>query len=95
MSGNDPSLRGKLKLTNEITYYHFCSQAELTIEGMDDKEEMGLTQDAFNIMGFEDFEVMDLYRACAGIMHMGEMKFKQRPREEQAEQDGEEGKRSH
>ncbi|EFP05608.1 hypothetical protein GCK72_018221 [Caenorhabditis remanei] len=90
MSGSDPSLRGKLKLNNDVKYYHFCSQAELTIEGMDDKEEMRLTQEAFDIMGFEDQETSDLYRSTAGIMHMGEMKFKQRPREEQAEPDGEE-----
>lgn len=42
-------------------------------------------------MGFGDDEVQDLYKNCAGIMHMGEMKFKQRPREEQAETDGTEG----
>lgn len=42
-------------------------------------------------MGFEDHETHDLYSNVAGIMHMGEMKFKQRPREEQAEPDGEEG----
>ncbi|PAV86100.1 hypothetical protein WR25_24427 isoform B [Diploscapter pachys] len=90
MSGHDPNLRSKLKLTNEVSYYHFCSQAELTIEGVDDKDEMRLTQEAFDIMGFEDTETSDLYRSVAGIMHMGEMKFKQRPREEQAEPDGEE-----
>lgn len=45
-------------------------------------------------MGFEDEEVMDLYRSCAAILHMGEMKFKQRPREEQAEPDGDEGPHS-
>ncbi|KAI6223717.1 hypothetical protein M3Y99_01432700 [Aphelenchoides fujianensis] len=89
MSGNDPQLRSKLKLTNELKYYHFCSQAELTIEGVDDKEEMRLTQEAFDIMGFEDEETANLYSNCAGIMHMGEMKFKQRPREEQAEVDTE------
>ena len=44
MSGFDPNLRSKLKLTNEVSYYHFCSQAELTIEGVDDKDEMRLTQ---------------------------------------------------
>jgi myosin protein heavy chain len=44
MSGHDPNLRSKLKLTNEVSYYHFCSQAELTIEGVDDKDEMRLTQ---------------------------------------------------
>ncbi|KJH43074.1 myosin head [Dictyocaulus viviparus] len=90
MSGYDPKLRGLLKLTNELKYYHFCSQAELTIDGVNDKDEMGLTQEAFDIMGFEDDEVMDLYKSCASIMHMGEMKFKQRPREEQAEPDGDE-----
>ncbi|TKR70123.1 hypothetical protein L596_022184 [Steinernema carpocapsae] len=90
MSGFNPKLRDELHLTNDLTYYHFCSQAELTIEGVDDKEEMGLTQEAFDIMGFEDHETADLYKNCAGIMHMGEMKFKQRPREEQAEADGEE-----
>lgn len=46
MSGFDSSLRGKLKLTNDLKYYHFSAQAELTIEGVDDKEEMRLTQEA-------------------------------------------------
>jgi myosin protein heavy chain len=56
MSGFDPSLRGKLKLTNDVSYYHFCAQAELTIEGVDDKDEMRLTQEALDIMGFEETE---------------------------------------
>ena len=58
------------------------------MQGVDDKEEMKLTQEAFDIMGFTDSETESLYRNTAGIMHMGEMKFKQRPREEQAEPDG-------
>jgi hypothetical protein len=32
-----------------------------------------------------------MYKNVAGVMHMGEMKFKQRPREEQAEVDTEDG----
>lgn len=50
-----------------------------------------ISQEAFDVMGFEDSETHDLYASTAGIMHMGEMKFKQRPREEQAEPDGDEG----
>lgn len=69
MSGNDPNLRNNLKLTNEMKYYHFHSQAELTIEGVDDKEEMRLTQEAFDIMGFTDEECSNLYSNTAGIMH--------------------------
>lgn len=35
--------------------------------------------------------MQNLYKNVAGIMHMGEMKFKQRQREEQAEVDTEDG----
>uniref|UniRef100_A0A914CXY5 Myosin motor domain-containing protein n=1 Tax=Acrobeloides nanus TaxID=290746 RepID=A0A914CXY5_9BILA len=72
MSGWDPKLRDKLKLNNDLKYYHFCSQAELTIDGVNDKEEMGITQTAFDIMGFDEVECMNLYKNVAGIMHMGE-----------------------
>ncbi|KAL3101299.1 hypothetical protein niasHT_028055 [Heterodera trifolii] len=88
-SGFNPGLTGQLKLTNPLSYYHFSSQAELTIEGVDDKDEFRVTQEAFDVMGFTDDEINNLYKNVGGIMHMGEMKFKQRPREEQAEVDTE------
>lgn len=74
-----------------MKYYHFVSQAELTIDGVNDKEEMGLTQEAFEIMGYTKDEVRNIYRIIGAHMIMGEMKFKQRPREEQAEPDGTDG----
>uniref|UniRef100_A0A914HJT9 Myosin-3 n=1 Tax=Globodera rostochiensis TaxID=31243 RepID=A0A914HJT9_GLORO len=88
-SGFNPNLVEQLKLTNPLSYYHFSSQAELTIEGVDDKDECRITQEAFAVMGFSDEEVQNMFKNVAGIMHMGEMKFKQRPREEQAEVDTE------
>ncbi|KHJ78370.1 hypothetical protein OESDEN_22009 [Oesophagostomum dentatum] len=43
-------------------------------------------------MKFTPKEKDELFAITAGIMHMGELKFKQRPREEQAElEDGKEG----
>jgi len=45
-------------------------------------------QESFVILGFEEQEKMGLYRCTAAVLHFGEMKFKQRPREEQAEADG-------
>lgn len=42
-------------------------------------------QESFDIMHFTEREKMNLFTVVAGIMHMGEIKFKQRPREEQAE----------
>ncbi|PIO64476.1 myosin head [Teladorsagia circumcincta] len=48
--------------------------------------------EAFDIMKFTQKEKDELFAITAGIMHMGELTFKQRPREEQAELDnGKEG----
>ena len=53
-----------------------------------------MIQVAFTVLGFTDEEKNDVYRITAAVMHFGELKFKQRPREEQAEADGtEEGER--
>lgn len=64
------------------------AQAEMTADGIDDKEEHGLTEEAFDVLLFTPEEKNDCYRIISAIMHMGIMKFKQRPREEQAETDG-------
>jgi len=45
-------------------------------------------QDSFKVLGFDETEKMALYRCTTATVHFGEMKFKQRPREEQAEADG-------
>ncbi|KAE9554307.1 hypothetical protein FO519_002478 [Halicephalobus sp. NKZ332] len=83
----DKKLKKDFLLDDDIRKYNFVSQAEITVPGMDDVEEMRTTDNAFDVMGFEPKEKNDLYRICASIMHMGEMKFKQKPREEQAEVD--------
>jgi len=45
-------------------------------------------QDSFAVLGFDEVEKMSFYRCTSATIHFGEMKFKQRPREEQAEADG-------
>merc|ERR1719391_292388 len=49
---------------------------------------MKLTDTAFDVLGFTGEEKLSMFKCTAAIMHFGEMKFKQRPREEQAEADG-------
>lgn len=51
-------------------------------------------QDAFDVLGFTQEEKNSIYKLTGAIMHYGNMKFKQKQREEQAEADGTEGKRS-
>lgn len=50
-----------------------------------------MSQEAFTILNFSDVEKFDVYKVCAALLHMGEMSFKQRPREEQAEPDDTKG----
>ena len=52
-----------------------------------------LLQEAMDALGFNDDEKYGMYRGTAAVLQMGEMKFKQRPREEQADADGMTGER--
>ncbi len=54
------------------------------------KTTTGHTQEAFDILGFTQDEKNMIYMVVGAVMHLGTMKFKQRGREEQAEQEGKE-----
>ena len=68
--------------------YFFIAQGMITIDGVDDAREMKDTDEAFGILNFKEADKLDLFKATAAIMHWGNSKWKQRPREEQAEADG-------
>ncbi|XP_053958265.1 myosin heavy chain, muscle isoform X3 [Anastrepha ludens] len=90
MSGSVPGVKAYCLLSNNVYDYHIVSQGKVTVASIDDNEEFQLTDQAFDILGFTAQEKQDVYKITAAVMHMGGMKFKQRGREEQAEQDGEE-----
>lgn len=48
-------------------------------------------QSAIDILGFTGEERIGIYKLTGAVIHYGNMKFKQRQREEQAEPDGTEG----
>ncbi|GFR13546.1 myosin heavy chain, muscle [Trichonephila clavata] len=94
MSGGITDIKEKCLLSDDIYEYHFVSQGKVEIPGVDDAQEMRDTDTAFDILGFSQDYKDEIYKITAACMHMGEMKFKQRPREEQAEPDGtEEGEK--
>ncbi|XP_053958270.1 myosin heavy chain, muscle isoform X7 [Anastrepha ludens] len=90
MSGSVPGVKDVCFLTDNIYDYYNVSQGKVTVASIDDGEEFQLADQAFDILGFTAQEKQDVYKITAAVMHMGGMKFKQRGREEQAEQDGEE-----
>merc|ERR1712136_427868 len=68
--------------------FYFISQGVLTVAGMNDAEEMRATDTAFDTLGFSQPEKDDCYKATIAIAHLGNAKWRQKGREEQAEPEG-------
>uniref|UniRef100_A0A665TV44 Myosin-16-like n=1 Tax=Echeneis naucrates TaxID=173247 RepID=A0A665TV44_ECHNA len=87
LSGRKPELMGALLLSPDPKQYVWVCQGVTVVDNMDDGEELLLTDEAFDVLGFTPEEKMSIYKLTGGIMHFGNMKFKQKPREEQADVD--------
>ncbi|KAF3832212.1 hypothetical protein F7725_022484 [Dissostichus mawsoni] len=61
--------------------FPMCSKGHITVASIDDKN-------AIDILGFTKEEKMSIYKMTGAVLHHGNMKFKQKQREEQAEPDG-------
>ncbi|XP_034088841.1 myosin heavy chain, fast skeletal muscle-like [Gymnodraco acuticeps] len=68
--------------------FPMCSQGHITVASIDDKVELEATDNAIDILGFTNEEKMSIYKMTGAVLHHGNMKFKQKQREEQAEPDG-------
>nr|XP_032816926.1 myosin-4-like [Petromyzon marinus] len=88
ISQQKPELIDMLLITTNPYDYVFISQGEITVASIDDKEELMATDSAIDILGFTNDEKLSIYKLTGSIMHYGNMKFKQKQREEQAEPDG-------
>ncbi|KAG9355994.1 hypothetical protein JZ751_000838 [Albula glossodonta] len=88
LSQKKPELLEMLLITNNPYDYAFISQGETTVASINDAEELMATDDAFDVLGFTQEEKNGIYKLTGAIMHYGNMKFKQKQREEQAEADG-------
>nr|XP_020821554.1 myosin-1 isoform X3 [Phascolarctos cinereus] len=88
MSNKKPELIEMLLITTNPYDYAFVSQGEITVPSIDDQEELMATDSAIDILGFTSDEKVSIYKLTGAVMHYGNMKFKQKQREEQAEPDG-------
>merc|ERR1712029_793135 len=80
-------MKAKCCLTDDIYDYNYVSQGKATVASIDDNEELEFTDSAFDIIGFSDEEKWNCYKLTAAVMSMGEIKFKQKGRDDQAEPD--------
>ncbi|VTJ58319.1 Hypothetical predicted protein [Marmota monax] len=88
MSNKKPELIEMLLITTNPYDFAFVSQGEITVPSIDDQEELMATDSAVDILGFTSDEKVAIYKLTGAVMHYGNMKFKQKQREEQAEPDG-------
>uniref|UniRef100_G3T1M4 Uncharacterized protein n=1 Tax=Loxodonta africana TaxID=9785 RepID=G3T1M4_LOXAF len=88
LSNKKPELIAEtLLLATNPKEYHWVSQGVTAVDNMDDGAELQITDEAFDMLGFTPEEKIGVYKLTGGVMHFGNMKFKQKPREEQAEVD--------
>uniref|UniRef100_A0A8C6RW98 Myosin, heavy polypeptide 4, skeletal muscle n=1 Tax=Nannospalax galili TaxID=1026970 RepID=A0A8C6RW98_NANGA len=88
MSNKKPELIEMLLITTNPYDFAYVSQGEITVPSIDDQEELMATDTAVDILGFSADEKVAIYKLTGAVMHYGNMKFKQKQREEQAEPDG-------
>ncbi|XP_067319912.1 myosin-4-like [Anolis sagrei] len=88
MSNKKPELIDLLLISTNPYDFPFVSQGELTVASIDDSEELLATDSAIDILGFSAEEKVGIYKLTGAVMHYGNLKFKQKQREEQAEPDG-------
>ncbi|NWT75580.1 MYH4 protein, partial [Prunella himalayana] len=88
MSNKKPELIDLLLISTNPYDFLYVSQGEVTVASIDDSEELLATDNAVDILGFSPDEKVGIYKLTGAVMHYGNMKFKQKQREEQAEPDG-------
>merc|ERR1719288_38436 len=82
-----PTMKAKCLLTDDIYDYSYVSQGKVTVASIDDNEELEYTDAAFDCIGFTHEEKWDCYKITAAVMACGQVEFKQKGRDDQAELD--------
>ncbi|XP_041916329.1 myosin heavy chain, fast skeletal muscle-like [Alosa sapidissima] len=88
MTNHKPEIIEMCLITSNPYDFPMCSQGQITVASINDKEELDATDEAIDILGFSNEEKVTIYKLTGAVLHHGNMKFKQKQREEQAEPDG-------
>nr|XP_043906272.1 myosin heavy chain, fast skeletal muscle-like isoform X1 [Solea senegalensis] len=88
LTGHKPELIEMLLITTNPYDFPMISQGQISVASIDDKDELVATDTATDVLGFTNEEKISIFKLTGSVMHYGNMKFKQKQREEQAEPDG-------
>merc|ERR1712142_257218 len=85
MYSKQPDVLKMCMVSDNPKDYYWASQGVIIVDNMDDTFEYNCTTEAFQILGFSDSERDDSYKISCGVIMMGDIKYEQKPRDEQAE----------
>uniref|UniRef100_A0A0F8CAS0 Myosin heavy chain, fast skeletal muscle n=1 Tax=Larimichthys crocea TaxID=215358 RepID=A0A0F8CAS0_LARCR len=88
MTNHIPGIIEMSLITTNPYDFPMCSMGQIAVASIDDKVELEATDNAIDILGFSGEEKNSIYKMTGAVLHHGNMKFKQKQREEQAEPDG-------
>uniref|UniRef100_A0A8D3D3C6 Uncharacterized protein n=1 Tax=Scophthalmus maximus TaxID=52904 RepID=A0A8D3D3C6_SCOMX len=88
MTNHIPGLIDMALITTNPYDFPLISMGQITVASIDDKVELEATDNAIDILGFTAEDKTGIYKLTGAVLHHGNMKFKQKQREEQAEPDG-------
>ena len=80
-----------LTLQTDIIFFILVNNYffQISVDSIDDKEDMQFADEAFDILGFTKEEKYNVYKVTSVVMHLGEMKFKKKSaKDDQAAADG-------
>ena len=86
-TGHKPEINESCGISTDPYDYKWCSLGEIKVKSIDDTVELEATDESFDILGFDQTEKDAIYKITAGIMHSGNVGFKNKPREEQVSHD--------
>merc|ERR1711887_477489 len=75
-----PDMKAKCFVSDDIYDYSFVSQGKTTVASIDDNEELEMTDQAFDVIGFSFEEKWDCFKLTASIMTCGGVIFIQKGR---------------
>eukprot|EP01125_Pyxidicula_operculata_P011624 TRINITY_DN380_c0_g1_i3.p1 TRINITY_DN380_c0_g1~~TRINITY_DN380_c0_g1_i3.p1 ORF type:complete len:2192 (-),score=799.53 TRINITY_DN380_c0_g1_i3:42-6617(-) len=76
ISALPPALKTQYKLSDPEDFTYLTQSNCTTVNGMDDVKEFNATKSALDTLGFTKDEQETIFRVCAGILHLGNLKFK-------------------
>ncbi|KAK0142642.1 Myosin heavy chain, fast skeletal muscle [Merluccius polli] len=78
MTNHKPEIIEMTLITTNPYDFPMCSQGQIAVASIDDKEELVATDTAIDILGFVNEEKVAIYKFTGAVLHHGNMKFKQK-----------------